>query len=62
MVDVPVLDPVRALTRTTYQLSAFISPEWEGEFLRHCGSHHFRQVGMAIRQGKHDVGHDRLAK
>lgn len=34
--DVPVLDPVRALTRTTYQLSAFISPEWEGEFLRHC--------------------------
>ena len=34
--DVPVLDPVRALTRTTYQLSAFISPEWESEFLRHC--------------------------
>lgn len=30
-----VCDPARALTHTTYQLSAYISPEEETEFLRH---------------------------
>lgn len=34
--ELPVLDPARALTRETYQLSAFIPPEWEAEFLAHC--------------------------